>query len=205
MTHVKRQKTGEAGQEEEKEMRVFVTSVSGKTITLSIKASDTIDTLKAKVEGSAFGVQKECQELIIADTVLVDLRKVSDYEIKHESTINLVIASTVDIKCALDTRVLQEFYLCGPGSFTKKFKTSDKIAHVRNWIRDQVREHRDGDIWLDLFDDLNLYFKGVKLENHQNISDCGINSEDCELQFLGPPFFWARLVGYLCQPIDFKK
>eukprot|EP00746_Dinoflagellata_sp_MGD_P137353 gnl/MRDRNA2_/MRDRNA2_71147_c0_seq2.p1 gnl/MRDRNA2_/MRDRNA2_71147_c0~~gnl/MRDRNA2_/MRDRNA2_71147_c0_seq2.p1 ORF type:complete len:275 (+),score=48.62 gnl/MRDRNA2_/MRDRNA2_71147_c0_seq2:61-885(+) len=191
MASVKRPRTVKASRKKEQDITIFVNSVSGKTITLNIKASDTVDAVKAKVEDSVFGICKECQELILADTVLEDGFKVSDYEIEQESTINLVITSTVDIRCVVDIRIREPGGTVPTVTFTKTFKSRDIIANVRSWVTDEMLHGRfqyenEDDLWWEFFrfPGMNLYFKGTKLRDGQTVSDCGINSDDCELQFL---------------------
>eukprot|EP00746_Dinoflagellata_sp_MGD_P137352 gnl/MRDRNA2_/MRDRNA2_71147_c0_seq1.p1 gnl/MRDRNA2_/MRDRNA2_71147_c0~~gnl/MRDRNA2_/MRDRNA2_71147_c0_seq1.p1 ORF type:complete len:275 (+),score=52.10 gnl/MRDRNA2_/MRDRNA2_71147_c0_seq1:61-885(+) len=191
MASVKRPRTVKASRKKEQDITIFVNSVSGKIITLNIKTSDTVDDVKAKIEDSVFGIRKECQELILADTVLQDGFRVSDYAIEQESTIHLVIMSTVDIRCVVDINLRElgsraEF---GPASITKTFKSGDVIGNVRLWVTYELvfgrYEYEDEDpLWMQSLTFMNLYFKGIKLRDEQTISDCGINSDDCELQFL---------------------
>ncbi len=71
-------------------MQIFIKSLNGKTHTVEVESTDTIATLKQKIQDKE-GINAGEQRLVFAGKNLEDNKTVADYNIQSEQTLHLIL------------------------------------------------------------------------------------------------------------------
>lgn len=159
-------------------MQVFVKEPAGKTLTLEVEPTDTIDSILSKVQEKT-GIPPKKVRLVFGDKTLESGKTLSDYNIQKESTLHVILLTSIAITVQAEGK-----------TYPLTVAWEDTVAQLKQQLAQQAGVQAE---------QISLQFDGAVLADEQTVDACGIEESGALTMTIAPkqPTLWQKLCRVL--------